>query len=239
MDLGKLSALIMQVLHGPGTPDQKPDLPTVLTDKLKEPVPDEIERWEAIMDRFAGNAAAYASTFLLFGPEVERRITEIEQCIAMQDRHGLLRHLHSLKGISATLGAAGLARQLAGLETGLKQEGSTLALVDIEALRGTAEHAALLLQQVVNQYHLAHATDVIVPVQSPSVFDWTSAMQELQVMLQQANMQAIDKVGVLLRETPPEQIRFVESLYLKINALEFDEASRLIALHVQQGGEDE
>jgi len=90
---------------------------------------------EALL-RMGNNRGLYASQARMFASRHGQDVNNIHELLKSGSRPAVVRELHTLRGVSATLGAQALAACLAEAEAAAK---GLTALADIEAMLGTAD----------------------------------------------------------------------------------------------------
>ncbi len=80
-----------------------------------------VETYETVMHRFAGKQDLFKRMLLKFRPEVEGLIGEIQTAVNTDGFLDLARAFHSIKGVSATMGAITLSVYTAELEKSCKE----------------------------------------------------------------------------------------------------------------------
>jgi PAS domain S-box-containing protein len=111
-----------------------------------------VEPYHSILKRFGGKAELFQRMLRSFGPEIHRLINSLEDACQRQCPSDMTIALHSIKGVSATMGALDLARAAAELEKHSKQLQPEQRQALIEAqqrvrLRRLAEEALQQLQR--------------------------------------------------------------------------------------------
>lgn len=100
-----------------------------------------------ILARFGGNAKIFQMALGHFLPEATRLLDQLTVAIDTQDANAALADLHTLKGVSSTIGAVAMAQIAATLEeTEKHSQGLHIAMSDIQALRQLAISSNQALQ---------------------------------------------------------------------------------------------
>ncbi|MDR0826521.1 MAG: response regulator [Desulfovibrio sp.] len=74
------------------------------------------------VSRLGGNTRIYLKTLCLFLENLPRYSEELSEALAEKDRERLMRGAHTIKGLTATIGAADVSARAAALEKSLKPE---------------------------------------------------------------------------------------------------------------------
>lgn len=194
-------------------------------------VDEPIEDQTAILRRFGGNLTLLRSMLEIFPADLHQQLDQLRGHQQHGDTNAMLRSLHSLKGSSGTIGARQLSMHFAHLEKQVAEDA-----------RPFLEHGAWLdeaRQQLRDscerlQAMFAAATSTATPQQSVASaaadLQWTTALQALNVQLQEGNLNALESVQNLATQIPDALRGDFEAIRQAIDALDFQRAQYL--LHV-------
>jgi PAS domain S-box-containing protein len=210
----------------PPTPWKRPqpasDLPAVL---LHEAEHAGVEL-QAALGRFGGNAALYARTLQRF---VDDAISTTGQLPAQLRRGEPIeagRLMHSLKGLAATLGASRLAALAAAAETALAS-GEAPRRTDalLEAWRNALDAAAPAMKRLGDRLEGASPAGAGATVgPPPDAVSLGRSLDELQRLLRDADMRAVDVHARLPRDHAALPHEALQPLDAAMAALDFDRA---------------
>jgi len=152
-----------------------------------------------------------------------------------QDRAASLRTLHTLKGVAATLGLAALAREMAELESMVKDD--RLAL-DWAHLVARADHALATAQAQVE----ARIGADVVPPATPTVDHTTHPLSDrgrqllstLAELIHASDISSPDVLAELASHHAAELGPCLQPLQTALDDFEFDEAARLVDERLSQ-----
>lgn len=151
----------------------------------------------AALARLSGNYALFASLARRFGKDCTALVEAAQIALQHGDRAAVAREMHTLKGLAATLGATALARQAAELEATFKAPRST----SNEAV-ALAQLASGIAASDATFRAVADALDPAQPVPSlpPNKQRLLECLAELDALLLENNMRALDVFATLQRE---------------------------------------
>lgn len=185
----------------------------VLTTPLLEPS-------QELLSRFGQQTALLRQTIGQFGRESRRLYLLAEQALLQQDSALLAKHLHTLRGVAATLGAQQLSQQVLQLEQLLRQNRQPSQAM-LERLQPLIDQTDLALQQL--QRELPDASVQRQQLQSADAAPQLIA--ELRSLLQAHNLQALSLLPQLQSVLEPAHYH---QLDLLLQQLQFDAALLLL-----------
>lgn len=151
----------------------------------------------AALGRLDGNSSLFASLARRFGKDCAALVTAAQTALKQGDRTAVAREMHTLKGLAATLGATALARQAAAAEAAFAAPSGTSD--DTERL---AQLASEIDASVATLIAVADVFDPPHPTENVSL-DRERLLEhlaELDVLLAEQNMRALDVFATLKRE---------------------------------------
>lgn len=187
-----------------------------------EPVVSEplLETSTDLLARFGQQSSLLRQTISQFGRECERLYRLSEQALSHNNTAALAKHLHTMRGIAATLGALQLGQQILQLEQLLKQQKQpTLAM--LERLLPLIDQSNLALQQLLRELPDAQMSRQ----QAPLMGSVNHVVAELRSMLLQHNLQALSMLPQLQSVLNPADFQQLDRL---LQQLQFAEALRLL-----------
>ncbi len=188
----------------------------------------------AALRRLGGQQAVYERMLRNGLTEFEALPALLAQQRARGDMPNARRTLHTLKGLAATLGAAGLAAKAGAAEQALADGASSAAAAAHSAAATAALPAALqaalpalrtLLAQL--QHAEAGAATDAVPVGPLDPARLHAALTELAGLLQNCDMRATDVVGKLRLQAGRTLGLPMQALDDAVGALDFEKAGSL------------
>ena len=185
-----------------------------------------------LLKRFGSNTALFQKVQAKFHPEATQLLTQLEVALAEANRDQALLSLHSLKGISATMGATALAALAAEFEARLKA-GATLdsqdwlEAVEIAQLQQLLESSSADMAALAAQLATASESE-LEPAQDLPTEELKRQLQHIVELLAADNLAVLDSIESLYRILSPDQQQQLELLKDHIGALEFAEATAAI-----------
>ena len=159
-----------------------------------------VESLGVVLRRFGGDARLFASLLERFAEDSATLLATLERAWQAGDSEGAVAVLHSLKGSAGTMGAQRLAARAAdgeragkagaGLPADVAAELTTLRLLLAESL---ADLRAALAERLPPPA-VAQAAPAVEPVDG---YDWSAPLDELQLLLDQGNLDALERVAAL------------------------------------------
>jgi CheY-like chemotaxis protein len=156
---------------------------------------------QGALARLGGDRDIYASVLQTFSTELQQIPLQVAQALSAGEWSDAARALHTLKGLSGTLGARQLATVAAQLEKACKDNS---AQAEVEGMLAVLQQAISALEPNLLQALLQYAPDEPVPGQSPlTPLDRTAFLRDLQALerqLSESDMAALE-VYRLVQET--------------------------------------
>jgi CheY-like chemotaxis protein/HPt (histidine-containing phosphotransfer) domain-containing protein len=209
-----LHQLVQKIRHlCPNQQHNQSQLEPILTAPL-------LEASQELLSRFGHQTALLRQTIGQFGRESRRLYQLAEQALLQQDYNLLAKHLHTMRGVAATLGAQQLSQQVLQLEQLLRQNRQPTPAM-LERLQPLIDQSDLALQQF--QRELPDANVHRQQVQSSSSVQ--QLISELRSLLQAHNLQALSLLPQLQSLLEPAQY---QQLDLLLQQLQFDAALVLL-----------
>ena len=178
---------------------------------------------DGALERLGGNTVLYAKVLQSYLLDVARQPDQLEALLQQGDRQGAHRLLHTLKGLSATVGADGLAAMAKAME--LTVSGADAQDTDAEVVVSFREAVAL------NQPVLSAVVARLTPQAKPGAATakpvnsalLLANLTDLQVLLQGSDMQALAVHAQLCTTHEGAQDR-LNALNKAMNELDFQQS---------------
>ena len=209
-DLKHLTAVVLRLTHGRTAANKVPPAP--------EPLPpaDVDSDVEDALERLGHNTGLYVSLLTSYLTEIATLPDQLDRSLLAGDRAGAARLLHTLKGLSATVGAsdlAGVAKQIEGV---LKTDDASLTH---DALRGSLRDAVQRAEQTMGDIaeRYAKAPQTPAPGRAAAAPDPTalrSQLSELRELLNHSDMRALEVYAGLrdaLGQSAPSSLKALDS----------------------------
>ncbi|WP_152424610.1 hybrid sensor histidine kinase/response regulator [Aeromonas diversa] len=196
---------------------------------------------ELVLSRFGGKVELYKRTLARFKPEGMALLDDLRQGLADRDVTGCHTALHSLKGLSATLGADELAAQATAFEALFKERAANPG--DIHPLMSEDdidELQRLLLCQcdeLASQLETLSAADSAAtnsaasgeePELTPqTVHPIKALLLEIQVLLDERNLKVLSELPVIKGHAGARGPLY-DTLAQQVEALDFESASTTV-----------
>jgi CheY-like chemotaxis protein len=144
--------------------------------------------------RMGGNTAMYAQALQSFVNDLPAKPAELERLLVAGTGADVVRMLHTLKGLSATVGASALSQTVAQLEKTCKGD---LAQLNADALVDQLQTAITLAMQRIAPVlaHYAPAPQAVVQAEGAAPLDlalFHADLQALVELLRRSDMRAMD-----------------------------------------------
>jgi CheY-like chemotaxis protein len=174
----------------------------------------------AALSRMGGNVGLYQRSLQTFLRDLQEVVPRLDALRAANDAPNLVRELHSLKGLAATLGVLSLSRCAANAErAALASDALSQGLLD--ALGAEITLAIPCLQAIAAQM----GTPSPAPVTQGTSASLRSQLQTLLDALQKSDMTAMDLHANLRRQIGNELQPWFEPLDTAMAALDFQAAA--------------
>jgi HPt (histidine-containing phosphotransfer) domain-containing protein len=175
---------------------------------------------DTALARLGGNYDALVALLKRFEHSQGGTVAEVRRLLAAGQRQQAAQALHRLRGVAANLGATDVARLTAHTETALHDTADSLAL---PAALKRLEQALELVNRTARQLR-APARDI--PTSNTSSSDLALKLAELQSLLQNNNMKALEHFQALRPAiAAPELAR---ALAEAVETLNFKAAQRIV-----------
>lgn len=199
-----------------------------------------VESHAAVMQRFRQASDIYRFTLDAAGPELERLLAQYQEALATASLPAVVEVSHAIKGVSATIGACGLAAYFAGIETQSRQappdQAPDLTQRWQQEFQPCRHDARLALQQLLMQAAQGRQAGADSdaapqpprqPTAAPEASDFPDR-QRLRDLLSSNNLEALDLAEALskrLGQGPaPARHRHYQRLWELIDKLDFPAA---------------
>ncbi|WP_209437148.1 response regulator [Pseudomonas batumici] len=185
-----------------------------------------IETRAAMVERLDGNLGVIRSALKIFAADTEKQLDSLAEQIAKKNVAGAASVLHTIKGSAATLGALALSRRAGQLEQALKGGDASTPATSLSS--GCTSELRHLLQVSIEQLTSAFAEPagpVAPTVDALPLAEWQHHLNEVLMLLNASNLQAIAAAEALFAQTPEERrVRFNPFLN-QVRALDFTAAA--------------
>ncbi len=185
---------------------------------------------EAAIARLAGNTTLYASIVKAYLVELGGQADQLDRLLQNDDLVGAARLLHTLKGVSATVGADYMAAIAKAAEAAVKRASPGLPLDDLRAhVRSAALGTMRAMEALVHQYECTHVTNASKAVAGAlSAADRQQlglALAELKVLLENSDLRALTVHQQLVTRYPLAAKDGYDALEQAISAFNFVQAA--------------
>ncbi|WP_187804798.1 CHASE domain-containing protein [Aquipseudomonas alcaligenes] len=183
-----------------------------------------IETRTAIIERFGGNHELIRNVLANFGPELSRQLASARVQFEQGDPRGVAAVLHAIKGSAGTMGARALSRLAGELEQQLQHGNAAnhaAFFADPASLAGLGSIFAASLALLQEAFPPLQPGDPGLAQVPLAPGPWRQALQEILVLLEVGNLQAIELAEALLGRTPASWRPQFEELLRLLQALDF------------------
>ncbi|QND86030.1 Uncharacterized protein ChrSV_3804 [Chromobacterium vaccinii] len=209
---------------GGGPPPAREALPrdAAETGELVEPLPSRLRR-------FGNKLRVYRAALSTFRPECDALLTGIAENGRLGAQPELASGLHTLKGLSVTLGAQALSQQAAALEKRARA-GEAIGGEDLERLRGLLDDS---VAQLFDSLPAEEARKASKPLPAA---DWLEQLRDILALLEDSNLAAIDLVDGLLDRPLSGQEESVREVAACVQRLQFEQAIVIVRELLAEAG---
>lgn len=185
----------------------------------------ETEVFSAILSRFAGKADLYERMLVSFKPDVTKLLEVLTEEAAQQNVKKIAAALHSIKGVSSTMGAKALASKAAELEKKFKSpdvsaDEKILGSEDFNTLQQLLDRSILQLTDELN-LHKSKAIETSKILPTLTTEEWKRKLEDVLPMLESGNMSAIITLEKLSASSKTKEQNKMEELLVQVNALDY------------------
>ncbi len=199
------------------------------------PAPDTLDVASAL-ERLGGNEALYGQVLQAYLADLATQPVQLEQCLQQADLPRAVRLLHTLKGLSATVGASYLAAVARKLELAVKAAQTDASQANLDTHHLLAEFSAAVhstqnvLLPVANAYQTPDTYQTTraaapSPATAPLSEDECAAVKRLLALLKASDMQAMLEFELLQRSEHFSQQPFYPALASAMANLDFAAAA--------------
>ncbi len=174
------------------------------------------------LERLGGNAALYLQILQAFLVEIAAAPTQLEALLKSRDSIGAARLLHTIKGLSSTVGAQHLSQVCKDAEHSLKTSSEGTSLVPRLAL--AVERTTAELQAVQSTLATAPQADAPPPIAQPDAVVLLQGLQTLRLLLRDSDMQALEVFARLQHQPSPTDVAAWQALQSAMMSLDFAQA---------------
>ncbi len=247
IDIGTLiPALLAHLRHERPVPEAAPDAmpePTGMQGMAGDR--QSVEDYRSILRRFQQASDIYRTTLDAAGPELERLFGQYRAALAnptakaMEATEALLQASHALRGMTATIGACGLAAYFGALEQrcrqALAEQRPDLPLLErCRAEMDACQHDAMLVQQQLAMQALhgpaSEASDAGTAPVMVAASDFPDR-QRLRELLSSSNLEALDLMESIIKRHAPMPQEPYRQLNTLIEKLDFAAALAYLERH--------
>ena len=147
------------------------------------------------LERMGGNTGLYASILQAYLTEIAELPNQLDAFLACGDKQGAGRLLHTLKGLSATVGATSMSDIALTMERSIKVSDANSKHDELRSrFRQAITTTSHALEKIAHEFRQTSTQDVpTLPVQAtPDPSGLVAGLNELQVLLQTSDMRALD-----------------------------------------------
>ena len=180
---------------------------------------------DTALARMGGNYDALAALLRRFERTHGDTVLDVRAALGAGQRQAAAQLLHRLRGVAANLGATEVARLTASAEAALHGDHPDLAL------HGALDALQLALTTVVTGARAINVIEETIPTSNTSLDELAQTLAELQGLLQNNNLKALEYVRAL-RPALAEQEH--AALADAVDSLNFDAAARLVQAIMQR-----
>ncbi|HSW08388.1 CHASE domain-containing protein [Aquabacterium sp.] len=232
-DLDQLVATLLRHVRPdaarPVAPRRTTAAPAILPSALADSFQQQGLDLAAAVRRLGGRSEVWLRSAASFAQELPTVARDLGRLLAQQRHAEAARLMHTLKGMSATLGATQLAARAAEAESALGRaaEGGTPAL-QIDDLAQAITQGGRLLQAAVEQLGAAQAgTAAEAPMATHDPAALQALLQPLAVLLRASDMAATDAFAALQATQPAAWGPALQPLGEAMARLDFERAAQL------------
>jgi PAS domain S-box-containing protein len=187
-----------------------------------------VEPLSSILMRFGGNKGLLAKLVPSFTEQAHALIDTAENAAMQGDQAATLAALHNLKGAARSIGATGLGQSAADWEERLKNDASGAVCADLAVMIALMRPVLVSSMQALSAYidERNQKQTVLVPLTDPSSDEaaWKQSLLELTPLLEQGNLEALDKMESLVARAPDAYRALAHRLLGQIETLDFMKA---------------
>ncbi|KPN90145.1 PAS domain-containing hybrid sensor histidine kinase/response regulator [Pseudomonas nunensis] len=184
-----------------------------------------IDSRASIIDRFGGDLDLIRIVLRNFGPELEKQLVRLHDQIQHQDASGAAFVLHSIKGSSGTMGAKALSQLAGSLEQTLKDPESVASIfADVTWFDELSRLLQLSLEQMNADFGQSPRAKIGVGNEIMEPTQWKESLEEILLLLEAGNLQAIELTDALVSKTPSSLRPRFDELVARVQSLDFSAA---------------
>jgi two-component system, sensor histidine kinase and response regulator len=189
----------------------------------------------AALQRMGGDQSLYAHAVQAYMAELDTTLADIDRAAQAQDWPLLVRLLHTLKGLSATVGAVAMATITSTVEARAKTaDADTDMATQIKLVHAMAKRTQTTLQALLPRYALEPNATTEPALWTPALY---AALQTLATQLHQQDMQALEHYAQLGQQHPALQDDHFAALGEALAALDLEHAAALCDAYLREGKE--
>jgi len=191
----------------------------------------------AALARLGGNQSLYARVLQSYLSDIATQPDQLARCVQQGDLEGAARLLHTVKGLSATVGASYMAAVARKAELVVKAAQATgndgVAALNLSTLCEEFRSAVVSTQHVLRQVALAYTTPAVAAAATSATRKLSAAdlqlLNTLQPLLKASDMQALAVFEQLQQSDALMRSPHFEPVAEAMAAFDFAAASRLCA----------
>ncbi|MGE6321043.1 PAS domain S-box protein [Pseudomonas oryzihabitans] len=186
----------------------------------------QVEPLSLVLRRFGGDARLFGSLLERFAEDSVGLLERLAQAWQTADSEAAVAVLHSLKGSAGTMGAQRLAARAAeGERAGKAGAGVPLEVaMELTTLRQLLDEALVDLRGALAEIlppAVAAPAEADSPIDGDTPFDWRTRLDELEALLSQGNLDALELIAELPVHCRAEaQVRY-DLLRAQVETLDF------------------
>ena len=185
---------------------------------------------EAAIARLAGNTVLYATIVRAYLAELNSQADHLDRLVQNDDLAGAARLLHTLKGVSATVGADYMAAIARAAEAAVKRASPGQTLDDLRAhVRSTALGTVRAMEAVAQRYEcndVANTSEAKAgALHAADRQQLRPALAELKILLENSDLRALTVHQHLLSRYPLHAMDEYDALDQAIGAFNFEQAA--------------
>ncbi|PTT74024.1 hybrid sensor histidine kinase/response regulator, partial [Pseudomonas sp. HMWF007] len=187
-------------------------------------VRDVVENKNTIINRFGGNLDLIQKVLSSFGPELEKQLVRLRHDILRHDTPNAALVLHTIKGSSGSMGATSLSAYAGSLEQQIKHGDEIAKASLLSDITWISELEVLLtksIQQMNLDFGFAYPSSTTSNIERIELMQWKGCLEEILILLQAGNLDALDLVADLAPKTPDLLRERFNDFCLKVESLDF------------------
>jgi two-component system, sensor histidine kinase and response regulator len=175
------------------------------------------------LERLSGNTALYAKVLQSYLKDLGSQADQLEELLHNSDQVAARRLMHTLKGLSATVGAQGMASTAEAMENALQGAGAQpISPAALAEFRGEVKDTERLVKEAAQRLETPTFTQPT-PKQPSNQAQLVTDLKVLRALLLQSDMQALE-VHAQLRQAHEDANEEIQALNHAMEALNFEQS---------------